>query len=63
MENLLSITLIMATVGYYYRKYLNKQYEKINLDEYTLLAGCTWENNYRYENYTASSGYWIKWTR
>ena len=39
MGNLLAITLIMSTVGYYYRKYLNKQYKKINLDEYTLLAG------------------------
>ena len=39
MGNLLAITLIMSTVGYYYRKYLNKQYEKVDLDEYTLLAG------------------------
>ena len=26
-------------IGYYYYKYLNKQYKKINLDEYTLLVG------------------------
>ena len=39
MENLLAITLIMSAIGYYYRKYLNKQYEKVDLDEYTLLAG------------------------
>lgn len=39
MGNLLSIILIMSTIGYYYRKYLNKQYEKVDLDEYTLLAG------------------------
>ena len=26
-------------IGYYYYKYLNKKYTKVNLDEYTLLAG------------------------
>ena len=29
----------LITIRHYYYKYLNKQYEKINLDEYTLLAG------------------------
>lgn len=39
MENLLAITLIMSTAGYYYNKYLNKKYTKVDLDEYTLLCG------------------------
>ena len=35
--------VVLATwsipIGYYYYKYLNKKYTKVNLDEYTLLAG------------------------
>ena len=29
----------LIPIGHYYYKYLNKQYKKINLDEYTLLVG------------------------
>ena len=39
LENLIALIFIGLTVNHYYQNYINKEYTKVDLDEYTLLAG------------------------